>query len=268
MSKGRGSTGRKRAGRKSAPPDDIAVSRVIWKPSWRIVPSRFPPIGVPFAEHLSAGEAELRRETIGLFDRVADPADLEAVFAVEAMTNDRLRDEAGVLSLVAPEDRISGPGSTAVMAAFTHLNPDGSRFSDGTWGVYYAGDRLETAIAETRHHRARFLAATNQPRIEIDMRVYVADIDADLLDLRGRAGEMPDVYDPADYGGGQRLARRLRDSGSAGIVYDSVRLAGAACVAVFRPKAIGPARQERHLCYVWDGKAIGQVYEKRALEGA
>ena len=247
-SKGRGSTGRERAGRKSAPPGIISVSRVIWRPSWRIVPSRFPPIG--------------------LFDRVANPADLEAVFALEAMTNDRLRDEAGELSLVAPEDRISGPGSTAVMAAFTHLNPEGSRFSDGTWGVYYAGDRLETAIAETRHHRARFLAATSQPRIEIDMRVYQADIDAGLHDLRGRAGEMPDVYDPADYGGGQRLARRLRDGGSAGVVYDSVRLAGAACVAVFRPKAIGPARQERHLCYIWNGKAIEQVYEKRALEGA
>jgi hypothetical protein len=26
-------------------------------------------------------------------------------------------------------------------------------------------------------------------------------------------------------------------------------------------------RQERHLCYVWDGKAISSVYEKRTLGG-
>ena len=43
------------------------------------------------------------------------------------------------------------------MAAFTHLNPEGSRFSDGSWGVFYAGNDLNTAIAETRHHRERFL---------------------------------------------------------------------------------------------------------------
>ncbi len=36
-----------------------------------------------------------------------------------------------------------------VMAPFTHLNPKGSRFSDGSYGVYYAAKRLSTAIAET-----------------------------------------------------------------------------------------------------------------------
>ena len=31
------------------------------------------------------------------------------------------------------------------MAAFTHLNPEGSRFSDGSYGVYYAAHTLATA---------------------------------------------------------------------------------------------------------------------------
>ena len=36
----------------------------------------------------------------GISKAVADPADLEAVFQIEAMTNDRLREEAGDLALV------------------------------------------------------------------------------------------------------------------------------------------------------------------------
>lgn len=65
---------------------------------------------------------------MSLFDKVANPADLDAVFEIEAMTNDRLRDEVGHIAMVALEDRVSGPGTTPIMAAFTHLNPDGSRF--------------------------------------------------------------------------------------------------------------------------------------------
>lgn len=53
--------------------------------------------------------------------------------------------------LVPPEDRVSGPGTTVIMAAFTHLNPAGSRFSDGTYGVFHSANNIDTAIGETRH---------------------------------------------------------------------------------------------------------------------
>ena len=36
----------------------------------------------------------------------------------------------GNISFVPTEDRISGPGTNIIMAAYTHLNPDGSRFPD------------------------------------------------------------------------------------------------------------------------------------------
>ena len=122
-----------------------------------------------------------------------------------------------------PEDRISGPGTTVIMAAFTHLNPNGSRFSDGTYGVFYAADDLDTAIAETKHHREQFLSATAQARMELDMRVYRVDLDGDLHDLRGRKAAQPLVYHNDDYAAGQHLARTLREAGSNGIAYDSVR---------------------------------------------
>src|SRR5690606_12257910 len=77
---------------------------------------------------------------------VADPADLEAVYRIEAMTNDRLREEAGDLALVPPADRVSGPGTSPIMAAFTHLDPQGSHFTDGSYGVFYTSLTIETSV--------------------------------------------------------------------------------------------------------------------------
>ena len=224
----------------------IPVVRLRWTPCWRIIPSRFPPIQ--------------------LFERVTDPADLEAILELESLTNSRLRDEVGDIRLVPPEDRVAGPGASIVMAAFTHLNPEGSRFSDGTYGVFYAARDFDTAIAESKHHRERFMRATAQPRMELDMRVYVVNLDGDVHDLRGRKSDYPLVYRDDDYAGGQHLAQTLRKDGSNGIAYDSLRRDGGHCVAVFRPPLLCNGRQERHLCYLWDGQRIATVYEKRALE--
>lgn len=225
---------------------DIPTSQVRWKPCYRIIPSRFPPIS--------------------LFEAVADPADLEAVYQIEAMTNDRLREEAGDLKLVPPEDRVSGPGTSPIMAAFTHLNPVGDRFTDGSYGVFYAGLRLATVIAETRYHRTCFLEATDEPAQELDMRVYAVDLDATLHDIRGQRDALPALYDPASYAIAQDTAPKLRDIGSGGMVYQSVRDPGGECAAIFRPRLLSNCRQERHLCYVWDGSEISTVYEKRMLD--
>ena len=223
----------------------LPVTEVEWKPSWRIIPSRFPPIQ--------------------LFERVADADDLEAVFAIESLTNPRLRDEVGDIRLVSPEDRVTGPGTSVIMAVFTHLNPEGSRFSDGTFGTFYAANDLETAIAETIYHRERFMRATGEGRMELDMRVYLIDLAAVLHELRGRKAEYPLVYHNDNYAAGQHLAAMLRKDGSNGIAYDSVRREGGECAAVFRPRLLSNCRQERHLCYVWNGQRIASVYEKRAF---
>lgn len=224
------------------------VSRISWKPSWRIIPSRFPPIQ--------------------LFERVADPADLEAVMELEGMTNPRLRDEIGNIQLVPPEERVSGPGSTIIMAAFTHMNPDGSRFTDGSYGVYYAAKELETAVAETKYHRTEFMRATNEPRMELDMRVYLVDVDTDYHDIRGQQAQLPLVYHASNYAGGQGLASELRAAGVNGIAFSSVRHDGGECIAAFRTAGLTNVRQERHLCYIWDGQAISLVYEKRVMPEA
>ena len=140
----------------------------------RIIPTVFPPID--------------------LFERVAAPDHLDAVLAIESAFNPRLRDAVGDVSLVPPDERVVGPGAGYIMAAFTHLSPDGSRFSNGTYGVFYAAQREATAIAETRYHRERFMRATRQERAELDMRVLTVTVKAALHDLRGMANVIPDVY--------------------------------------------------------------------------
>ena len=219
------------------------IRRVRWSHAYRIVPSRFPPIGV--------------------YDRIARPQDIEAVFAIEALTDSRARDELGALRLVPAERRLGGPGSTPVMAAFTHLNPQGSRFSDGTWGVFYAGHSVITAVEETVFHREQFLASTGEPACELEMRCYRTSVDCKLHDLRGG---WPAAHDPDSYVASAALAGALRAAGSNGIVYDSVRQAGGECLAAFYPDVVAPCVQAQHLIYRWDGTRIVQVLEVSELK--
>ncbi len=228
----------------AAAADAPRLRRVAWHPSYRLVPSRFPPVG--------------------LFDRVARAEDLDAIFALEALTNDRIRQEAGALSLVPPEERIAGPGTTPIMAAFTHLNPEGSRFSDGRFGVYYCARELDTALAEVRFHQERFLRRTREAPLRLQMRLYLADLDARLVDLRGRA----DVQDPDRYEAGRAAGAAARSARRDGILYRSVRAPGGSCAAVLRPRVLSRCRQSRHFDLHFDGRDIVSVTEQKGVWSA
>lgn len=222
----------------------IALRRVRWAQACRIVPTRYP--------------------SITLFDRVADAADFDALYALEAMTNERIRDEIGQIERVPKDQRLYGPGSGPIMAAFTHVNVLGSRFSDGGYGVFYAARDRATAVAETRHHHAAFMAATAQPAMHLPMRLYHVRVDARLHDLRPHGAVDDAVHDPADYGVARALGRRLWEAGSAGVAYRSVRHAGGQCVGLFRPDAARDCLHAAYLLYAWDGRRFTDVYEKTA----
>ena len=215
-----------------------------WQQACRIVPTRHP--------------------AVSLFDRVANAADFEALYALEAMTNERAREELGQVERVPSGDRVFGPGSGPIMAAFTHVNVLGSRFSGGDHGVFYAARERATAVAETRHHHGRFLAATNQSAMHLPMRLYHVAIDARLHDLRPAGSVPPAVYDPEDYGASQALGRRLRAAGSAGMAYRSVRHDRGQCVGLFRPRGASRCLHAAYLLYAWDGERFTDVYEKTA----
>jgi RES domain len=204
----------------------------------RIVSSRFPPAG--------------------LWDRIADPAEFDALAEIEGLTNERLREERGALASIPRHRRVAGPGTTPVMAAFTHCNPEFSRFSDGTFGVFYAARAEATAIRETVFHRERFLAATTQPAQQVTMRCYVSSILRPLHDIRVGHDGLHDP-DPGTYPVSAAFARALRLANSEGISYRSVRHAGGECVAVFWPDNLAPCVQGSHYAYHWNGTAITAV---------
>lgn len=222
----------------------IPFHAVAWPSCVRLIPCRLPPGGA--------------------YRRIAPPEDQDRLADLEALTNDRAREEAGALALVPADERVTGPGARWIMAAFTHVPPKNGRFHDGGYGVYYAARDLETAIAEAVHHRAGFLAATREPPMELVMQALETDLAGELHDIRGLKAELPGIYDPDDYQASHALARRLRSGGSAGIVYESVRRPGGECAAIFRPRLLSRPRPTRLLTLTWDGDRITDVTEVRA----
>ena len=216
-----------------------------WPHQFRVIPSEYPPIN--------------------FFERLVNPELMEELFYIESLTNDRLRDEVGDIALLPAEDRIAGVGSSTVMATFTHVSPvSPSRFSDGSYGVYYAAKTLKTAIEETKYHRARFLAYTEEDAGEVSMRVYMGEVIKPLHDIRGEGYESQ--HTPDDWAPGQMFGKDMKSINSWGIVYRSVRDPGGECIAALRPPAVSIPRQGAHLSYVWDGMQISHVYRKTLVK--
>ncbi|MCC5811708.1 MAG: RES family NAD+ phosphorylase [Ectothiorhodospiraceae bacterium] len=220
------------------------VHQVHWPRSYRIVPARFPPVP--------------------LFEGIAGhPADVDALNELEGLTSPRLREQAGEIHLLKEEDRRYGPGWSPIMAAICYPRP--GRFSDGSFGVYYCADNEQTAVRETRYHRERFMRESNEAPMGLEMRVYIATLNAPLLDLRQTGSAAVPYLKPDDWSASQRLGDLAHARDDYGIVYPSVRdLNGGNCAGVFRPPALGPTHQGKHLQYRWNGERITDVVELRA----
>ncbi|GAB7528437.1 hypothetical protein PS3A_08450 [Pseudomonas sp. 3A(2025)] len=103
----------------------------------RLVNSRFPPID--------------------LFNDVADAAEFEALYQIQALTNPRVLNEVGRIELIALQEiSFAIAGCSYATAPFTHVNPAGSRFSNGSFGVLYLADEVQTAVAEVRYHQQNY----------------------------------------------------------------------------------------------------------------
>ncbi|MBC3871741.1 RES family NAD+ phosphorylase [Undibacterium oligocarboniphilum] len=213
-----------------------------WSPGYRIIPTRFP--------------------SIYLYDRVADQDEFDLLNEIESMTNDRLREEIGSLNLVPESERIFGNGCGPIMSAFTHLNPLGSRFSNGSYGVFYAANDKETAIAETRYHSEKFMRATKQEPTYLQMRLYCMQVKGSVVDLRHVSLEDTRMFDRESYTYSQTKALMLRQSGANGLVYPSVRNANGECLAAFKTTILRDCLHASYLEYHWNGHSINYVTEK------
>ena len=219
------------------------LESVVPSPVHRLIPSRFPPVL--------------------LFDWAQTQDELEQIAALEGLTNERILADLGDIYVVGKNDWVGGEGSTPLMAAFTH--PGNSRFSDGTYGVYYAACALDTAIAETTFHRERFLSASKEAACLIQMREYVATVQQKCVDLHHE--QYLRYLQPSvdQYPTSQTFGRDMREQKKWGLYYPSVRKKGGKCVAIFRPNALTIPTQGSHLDYIWDGEKISEVRVSKKL---
>ncbi|WP_306146955.1 MULTISPECIES: RES family NAD+ phosphorylase [unclassified Roseibium] len=213
------------------------IRRVRWARTFRIIRSLYPPID--------------------LFEDIADPKDWEALASVEAKTNPRVRGEIGDLGKVPVHRRVSGPGASYVMAPFVHCSPlRPGRFSDGSYGIYYAGNSENVALAETIYHHARFMASTREDAgWTSQFRLLVGSVDADLTDVN----DVPGVLHASDYGISQKAGAEIRASGSAGLVWNSVRCTSGECLGAFWPDVVSIPVQSSHFSYHWNGDRVDFV---------
>lgn len=190
------------------------------------------------------------------FDLYADldvpPEEWEALHRIESMTNARLRDERGEGVLVEEQDRVKGPGSSLIMAAFTHFNPMGSRFGDGSYGVYYSAPLEETCVREVAFHTTRFMADTQEPPQSMEFRLVKAELKGSFYNLFGQNWEW---LRSNNYEKCQELGRQVRSVVDF-IHYESVRHPNHNAYGVFRPRALSGARHIRFIEMYWDGERV------------
>lgn len=198
---------------------------------------------------------------IHIFDDVADQGDFEALYAVQAITNPRLQLQIGELHRVAPECRPWGiPGCHYALAPFVHLNPQGSRFSDGDYGVFYCAGQMATAIAETRYHQERYFQCVSGLKYDrVVMRGLKVRFTAVLHNIHQPYRDDDHWYHPDDYRGARRLGRALFETSQNGLAYTSVRRAGALCFALLSPHLIESVLPASHYEYIWDGEKIAHT---------
>lgn len=215
----------------------VPVRRVIWPRSVRIIRSIFPPIG--------------------LFEDIADPPDWEALASAEAKFNPRIRDSLGDLAKVPVARRVTGTGANRVMAPFVHCSPlRPGRFTNGTFGLYHAGDSTEVAIAETiRHHTKTMLATAEAPGWTSQFHELIGSVDADFDDVTGR----DDLLHPDDHAASQVFGGERRAAGSNGIFWPSVRFAASNCIAAFWPDVVPIPTRGAHFAYHWNGTTVDYV---------
>ncbi len=182
-----------------------------------------------------------------LFDDLSpDPAARQSAINLELATKPPL--------FVSPQPIIDRPfeeaaWNDAIGYPFKHWTR--TRYSDGSFGVWYGADSIETSIHETVHHwRSGLLADAGflQPGIRMERRIYAVRCDAALVDLRPAVPVFPALVDPADYSLTQQIGARLHREGHPGLVTQSARCSGDV-YAVLNPRVLSQPRQTCHLSY-------------------
>jgi hypothetical protein len=204
--------------------------------AYRLVNSKFPPIA--------------------LFDDVADADEFETLYQIQSLTNPRIQNELGRLELIPRRDIPFGiTGCAYATGPFTHVNPQGSRFSDGSYGVLYVADTVETALDEVQYHQNKYWSKVENLNYErfVFRGLSCCFTQAGMKD----ATALPpsdSIYAPDDYSQSHALGQGLKSASYPGLRYHSVRRPGSRCWALLTPRVVISVVQTSHYEMIWNGR--------------
>lgn len=200
-----------------------------------LIPSRFP--------------------TVKLYERIADGRD-DLFYAVEEMTNPRMREKERLTRGLAPVDQQRPRFTNWNHAPFVYPNPEGSRFFGADRNVIELSEDLQTALAISVGKRQAFLRRTAEPATFLEMRQIVRPVRGRCVDARGWTG-MDDRARRMD------LGKLADDEGHDGILFNPWERPTATGIVVFKPECLGKPLQADHFKYLWNGQRISTLYSFR-----
>lgn len=128
-----------------------------------------------------------------------------------------------------------------------------SRFSDGSFGVWYGSDSVETTIYESVYHWYRGLlsdAGFESESVSIERKVYTVACNAALLDFRPLVQKKyPDLIHKTDYTLAQSLGTRIHREGHPGLLTHSARYPEGENYVIFNPAVLSNPRHHSYLTY-------------------
>jgi RES domain len=208
-------------------------------------------------------------------DRLATPVDHPAeslvaaheapeVRALLALTDRVERHRSGEAPILPSELDYVGDYKEYIDGPFG--SPAESRFSDGTYGVLYAGFTLDTATEEALYWLtrvftdSRFAPGTLGRKQHLRFRLC-----GKMADLRRTSGGIQSLYDPNDYTVSRQWGGQIYADKREGIWYDSVRHSGGECAGVLVPRIVSHVRLLDRLEFTWNGSRFAEARTVRPL---
>lgn len=188
------------------------------------------------------------REPQNVFDDLSEHAD-------EWKVAEQVQDEVGLPLYRSKTPIIDRPFEDANWLNAIHWpfkNNQQSRFSDGTFGVWYGSETIETTIYESAFHWYSGLlndAGFEREVVVSERKIYSVGCAASLLDCRKAVSAFPELLHPSDYSFTHSVGARIHHEGHPGLLIQSVRRPDGENVAVFNPAVLSKPRVIGDLTY-------------------
>ncbi len=135
-----------------------------------------------------------------------------------------------------------------------------NRYSDGSFGVWYGCNAVETTVFESAYHWYRGLlsdAGFEHESVSIERKLYSVGCNAALLDFRPLVrNQYPDLIHKTDYTLAQSVGTRIHREGHPGLLTLSARHPIGENYVIFNPAVLSNPRHHCQLTYRLEAQHI------------